>query len=87
MRLGAEVKTVFIGKDIIHATDMDADPKVGGLYNFRTSTDCGLETGQYKVTEIASFQWGEKSYPRITVTRLGDLSDILPIHEVSMMNY
>jgi len=79
---------VFIGSSgIFHAIETDELPEVGSRYNIRETASCGLETGEHRVTSVdPDFQWAGKSYIKIEVERIGDLSEELPIHMAALMN-
>lgn len=74
---------IFIGRGIFHVIETDELPEIGHCYNIRQALGYGLKTGNHRVTAIdPDFKWiDNKSHIRISVERVGDMTDDLPIHQ------
>jgi hypothetical protein len=64
--------TVIVGKGLFQAVALKELPQVGAELNLRSIFTNG-PSGHFRVTEVATIQWGEKDYPHILIDRLGEI--------------
>ena len=74
--------TILVNKGIHHAIVTDELPEQGSFLNILARPQMGdIVTGKHQITKIdEDFPWGGESFLHITVSRVGELDEEMPVH-------